>query len=221
MKGNSVFSTTVCLLLVSVSRAGPTNLIYNDDFEAGDVGFSSAYSDHTYDPAFNRLDGGGRYMVGHTPQEGYPYWPAYGDHTTGSGLMLIANGAIDQRIVWKQADIPVAPGKDYTFSYALSSWNTVAPARMETRINGEVLGVASGPTTVPSWQEVSYTWDSGTNTTATIELRDLETAWVGNDFMIDDLGFLEYGEPVPAPGAILLGTIGATAVGWLRRRRTL
>jgi hypothetical protein len=216
MKPRHVFLLSLCLSFVPASFAG-TNLIFNGDFEAGDTSFVSAYADHTYDPAFNRLDGGGRYIVAHTPQDGYPLWPAYGDHTSGTGLMLLANGATDQRVVWSQSGIPVVPGTLYTFSYFLSSWNTVAPALIESRINGQVIGTIGGPTTVPSWLAVSYVWDSGVSTTATIELRDLEIAWVGNDFMIDDISL----SPIPAPAAIALSGIGMGLVGWLRRRRAI
>lgn len=184
----------VCLSLACVSF-GETNLIFNGDFEAGNTGFYSAYEDHTDDPAFNRLDGGSRYIVAPSPQYGHPHWPAYGDHTSGAGLMLIANGATDGRVVWGQSNIPVVAGTQYTFAYFLSSWNTVKPALMECRINGAVIGTASGPISVPSWIPVSHVWNSGADTMATIELRDLETAWVGNDLMIDDISLIPVNTP--------------------------
>jgi hypothetical protein len=102
--------------------------------------------------------------------------------------MYLANGATDQRVVWSQDNISVVPGRDYTLSYFLGSgMGDTAPAQIEASINGQVLGTATQPTVLRSWSEISYRWNSGTSTTASVSLRDLTTAWGGNDFTLDDI----------------------------------
>ena len=63
------------------------------------------------------------------------------------------------------------------------------------------------------WSEGQFTY-SGTAISRAVVDFDEQYA---RRFAIDNLGT----NSIPAPGAILLGSIGASFVGWLRRRKTL
>jgi hypothetical protein len=67
-----------------------------------------------------------------------------------------------------------------------------SPAILQFSINGIQLGTPfTAPAALYTWQQFSTTWNSSTNTTATICIVNQNTATSGNDFGIDDISFHE------------------------------
>jgi gliding motility-associated-like protein len=158
----------------------------------GDFGFVTDYVN--YLPGTVPATGvQGAYGVVTNPRNWFTPFSNCADHTTSSGNMLVADGSTTgtARVWYSPAPITVIPGKNYTFSYFLTAVVNGGPAKLEVLINNVPIGpVATAPSSPCVWDEHSYVWNSGTNTTAIISIIDRE-AFGNNDFAIDDLYFRE------------------------------
>ena len=183
---NPVASPPVTTKYYFTAKTTGTNLIVNGDFESGNTGFTSAY---TY-----MVSGlpAGVYFVGTNPNVWNPGAPTgCGDHTSGSGNMMLINGATVAGVnVWSSQTMAVVPNTNYAFSIWIQSVSPLAPAILQFSINGTVLGnTVYASATTCSWQQFYTTWNSGNNTSAAVSLVNNNTALSGNDFALDDISF--------------------------------
>lgn len=205
----------IALALLVASPVAQANLLTNGDFSSGNIGFSSQYfnsSNITLDQT---------YQIGTNPSLGHVLAASYGDHTTGTGLMLNANGSMTpNRYIWQQS-VLLDQATNYVMSGWIASWgNTGAsrrdpsPARLKLFVDGFQVGddfVATAANGV--WSEFHMIWNSGSNTTSLLQLFDANTAGAGNDFSLDDLSL-----KVPEPSTGLL--LGVGLLAGIRRRRS-
>jgi gliding motility-associated-like protein len=160
------------------------NLVVNGDFSAGNTGFTS---DYTYT---NNGSLAGMYFVGPNPATWLPNAAACKDHTTGTGNMLLVNGAEQAGVkVWSQT-ITVQPNTNYAFSAWLDNITTVNPAQLLFTINGQTMGSAlTANVNDCIWDQFYTSWNSGNATTAVISIVNDNTNPSGNDFALDDISF--------------------------------
>ena len=169
-----------------------TNLVINGDFSQGNTGFSSQY---TYNPNTGIPEG--VYWVGPTPYTSPTnYWhPAFSPclPVSGSGNMMMVNGASTPgTIVWAE-DIQIQPNTNYAFSVWAESISPNSPAQLQFTINGKTIGnvfTALEPTCL--WKQFFILWNSGDTASANISIINLNTEADGNDFAIDDISFAKF-----------------------------
>ena len=206
-------------LLACLSAEG-SNLLFNGDFELGNTGFGS---DYTYLSTQSFLDNG-HYAIGTNPS--LYHWAAasFGDHTTGSGLMMMVNGSGPEAgAVWRY-DVSVSPNTDYDFSAYATSW-TGPPANSDLdlgtlgfSINGQSVGRLVAPRA--TWTPFSTTWNSGSSTTATLRIAEAGAGGAGGyDFALDDISITPAAVPEPSTCCSLAAGLAIGYLG-LRCRRT-
>ena len=175
-------TTTTYTVVSSVSSA---NQIVNGDFSSGNTGFSSSY---TYSSPTNTVEG--QYIVSTNAQSWNGGMAPCGDHTTGTGNMLIVNGAVTANVSIYCQTVNVVPNTNYAFSTWLQSVTATNPAQLQFSINGSLIGpVFTAASANCAWQQFYTTWNSGANTSATICIVNQNTIASGNDFAIDDISF--------------------------------
>lgn len=185
MKTNCIL---VCATIIvsSLFSATAQNLILNGDFEGGNVSFTSEY---THSPG--NLWPAQTYAVIADPRTAHSSWVSMGDHTSGSGLMMVVNGAtiLPAPTVWAQ-QITVEPNAIYYFSAWAVNVLGGSPSRFVFRVNGfdlepeVVVPDASGV-----WRNYTTTWASGAAQSALLEIVFVSTVSYGNDSALDDLVF--------------------------------
>jgi len=171
------------------------DLITNGDFENGNVDFSTDYmlvgpgSPECYNAGF--LDCEGTYAIITDPSEGHNNFDPCGDHTTGSGLMMVVNGAPAFQQIWCQ-DIMVTGGQYNAFSAWAASVNPSSPAILQFSIDGNLIGnnfTLTGTTCV--WEQFYEIWQAPSSGIVEICVTNQNTSTGGNDFAIDDISFFE------------------------------
>jgi hypothetical protein len=167
--------------LPSTSNIG--NLTKNGDFTNGNVDFTSSALLTTTGQGC----GPGYYAIANT--KGPFSWATL---VNNSGNVMMVDNAGDlapNKSIWKQT-VNVVANSSYTFSFKASSIYNLNPARLFLKVNNTNVGsVTTLPTATGTWITVSGTWNSGTSTSAVLEIVNQNGDCNGNDFAIDDITF--------------------------------
>jgi gliding motility-associated-like protein len=181
---NPTTSTPQNITYYFTAQVTGTNVITNGDFSGGNVGFTSEYN--YANPNITEGD----YFVGTNPTAWNPLLSTCKDHTSGGGNMMLVNGSPAPNVnVWKQT-VTVIPNTNYAFSTWIQALWPPNPAQLQFSINGKDIGTAI-TASLPTCTLTQFytTWNSGSNTIATISIVNKNTQIQGNDFALDDISF--------------------------------
>ena len=167
-----------------------TERAVNGDFESGNTGFTSQYTNIDNTASTDELQPEGFYSIWNNPRDLHSNF-AINTNIAGTGKMMIINGSpTANQYVWQES-ISVDQNTLYYFVTNVASVHPTSPAQLQFSVNGVLLGsVFNASATTLQWNTFYATWSSGGSSSAVISIVNQNTAASGNDFALDKISFI-------------------------------
>ena len=175
--------------IVLDNNAKTGNLLTNPSFELGNVGFES---DYTYAPIGTSVVHD-HYAIVTDAFTLNRHWKGYPQK--GSKFLAVDGSISANKIIWKQGNIAITQDYEYMFQMSLVNLYIGNNATLKVKITGDQTNqsieqtFSNDSTTSGEWETFSLNWNSGNNTSVSIEIVDTNVGSGGNDFGLDELYF--------------------------------
>jgi gliding motility-associated-like protein len=206
-KINAKFFLILITTLISINSEAQ-NLITNGNFEG--AGGNFIVDGYTLINTPNGTSSPGSYTKTTDPKLMNSNYISGGDHTTGTGKMLVFDGSnAGAKFFWGTGGpSPIGGftiGKTYTFSYWIKAVsNDVTNSATRTNIQIYIIGGSNfnpagltqlGPIPSEGWKKISYSFVA-TATSVMVRLQTVSASTLGNDFAVDDFSITQGAMPL-------------------------
>lgn len=172
---------TTYVVTASNSVSDGVEKIVNGNFENG---IQSWNTDMWFAPGGSGLNGWYRLSTS--------TWCSTPDHSSVGDSLFLTSPSFDTTKLLVGQTVSTETNKTYRFSFWMMNFNPNGPI-LKVKINNQIIATNIQNSQTCVWENFTVNWNSNANTSALIQLYDIRSEEVGNDFGLDDISFKSIG----------------------------